>query len=69
MLENTSDTGSAAQIPSMPKNRGSTSTHTISNINVLIKEMAADTLPLFNAVKKEDANILKPHRIKFKEYT
>ena len=56
------------QIPSTPKNGGSTITNINCNTKVLIKEINADTNPLFNAVKKEDEKILIPANIKENEY-
>ena len=57
-----------SQIPSTPKNGGSTITNINCNTKVLIKEINADTKPLFKAVKKEDEKILIPENINEKEY-
>lgn len=50
----------ASHSPFIPQIAGSRYIIIIWNTNVLINEIAADTTPLFNAVKKDEANILKP---------
>ena len=53
------DASSAAtieyQMPSSFKIRGTVNTDATWNTRVLIKEITADTSPLFNAVKKDEA--------------
>ena len=44
--------------PSNSKNIGSTIMHTIGSTSARIKEIAADTTPLFYAVNNEDAYML-----------
>ena len=54
MNANTSATAMAHQMPSMPKNMGSTSTQSIWNTSVRKNDTMADTAPLLSAVKNED---------------
>ena len=55
-----SATNTADQIPSMPKKTGKSRMQMTSNTSVRRKDIVAETLPLFSAVKKEDPNMLKP---------
>ena len=59
-IEASSATVMAHQTPSKPKKRGKIKTAATSKTTVRRKEIAAETIPLFNAVKNEDAKILKP---------
>ena len=59
-LAKTSAAKMAHQMPSTPSTRGKSSTDAVWKISVRKKEMAADTAPLFSAVKKEEAKILNP---------
>lgn len=54
----------APHIPSIPKIIGKISTVITWNTKVLINEIIAETSPLFNAVKNDEANILNPLIIK-----
>ena len=65
----TSATVIALHMPSSPKNIGKINTDSIWNIRVLRKEIAADTPPLFKAVKNEEENIFKPASINAVSYT
>lgn len=55
-----SATVTAHQIPSIPQRIGRSSTIEIWNTNVRRNEMAAESRPLFKAVKNADPKILKP---------
>ena len=57
---NTSAKITAIQIPFNPQISGSINIIAIWKISVLKNEIAAETTPLFNAVKNEDAKILIP---------
>ena len=59
-IEASSATVMAHQTPSKPKKRGKIKTAATSKTTVRRKEIAAETIPLFNAVKNEDAKILNP---------
>ena len=50
----------ALQIPLISNNVGSKRIIIIWKTRVRRKEIAADIIPLFSAVKKEEPNILKP---------
>ena len=50
----------AHQIPSTPRSMGRMTTEPAWNTSVRRKEMAAETAPLFRAVKKPEAKMLKP---------
>ena len=56
-----------AHMPSVPRNRGMTITAMIWNTRVLIKEIIADTTPLFRAVKKPEENMANPANRNTKE--
>ena len=56
-----------SQIPSTPQISGNTSTAATWNTSVRRKEMAADTSPLFSAVKKEEPKMANPESRKAKE--
>ena len=49
----------ASQIPFIPQNIGKININAVWNTNVLKKDIIAEISPLFNAVKKDDANITK----------
>ena len=57
---NTSATVMAHQMPSTPKKTGRISTDADWNTSVRRNEMAAETAPLFSAVKKPEVKMLKP---------
>lgn len=57
----------AHQIPFKPQIIGNTRTENIWNTSVRKNEIAADTPPLFKAVKNEDVKILIPDKTKEKE--
>lgn len=57
----------ANQIPSISKKMGRINTQEVWNTSVRKKDMAAEIAPLLSAVKKEEAKMLKPARIKEKE--
>ena len=48
------------QMPKTPKNAGRIKIAAISNKKVRKKEISAETKPLLNAVKNEDAHVLMP---------
>ena len=48
------------QMPNTPKSAGRIKIAAISNKKVRKKEISAETKPLFNAVKNEDAHVLMP---------
>lgn len=50
----------AIQIPFTPQIAGSMSIIAIWNSSVLKNEIAADTIPLFSAVKNDELNMLNP---------
>lgn len=54
-------------IPSIPKISGSMITDANWKTKVLKNETIAEMTPLFNAVKKDEINILNPAKIKTKE--
>lgn len=56
-----------SQIPSTCQNNGKINTAAAWNTMVLIKEMAADIRPLFNAVKNEELKMTNPENKKEKE--
>ena len=56
-----SETNIAHQTPFKSKKIGNTITAVIWNITVLINDIAKEANPLIRAVKKADANMLKPH--------
>ena len=60
IVENTSATVIAYQMPSTSKISGSRITDDVWKTSVRKKEIAAEIRPLFSAVKNEDAKILKP---------
>ena len=55
-------------IPSSPQMSGNNITAAIWNTRVRINEIAADTVPLFSAVKNDEPNIAKPENTKTNEY-
>ena len=57
------------QIEDGPKNKGKINTKTIWNTRVLKREINADIVPLFNAVKKQELKIENPQTKKVNEYT
>ena len=59
-----SATGTANQTPSPPKNTGRISIVPTRNINVLAKDITAETSPSEKAVNIDDANMLTPIIIK-----
>ena len=61
---NISATGTANHTPVIPINCGIINKPIIIKPNVLKKEIKADSLPLDNAVKIADENILKPEKRK-----
>lgn len=63
----TSATLMAHQIPSTSKKTGRIRTEEVWKIRVRKKEIAADTAPLFKAVKKEEEKIFRPARRKGQE--
>ena len=58
-IEASSATVMAHQTPSKPKKRGKIKTAATSKTTVRRKEIAAETIPLFNAVKEDEPKILK----------
>lgn len=56
-----------SQIPSVSQKSGRIRTAPVWNTSVLIKEIAADTRPLFKAVKKDDPKIANPENKNEKE--
>ena len=59
----------ASQMPSTPMISGRVRTDTTWNSSVRRKEIAADTVPLFSAVKNAEPKMLKPDRIKLIQYS
>ena len=57
----------ADHIPSIPNNKGINITADVSNISVREKDMQADIMPLFKAVKNAEAQIFIPAKRKDKE--
>ena len=60
----TSATHTAHHIPSTPKSTGRISTDELWKTRVRRKDIAADTAPLFKAVKNPEAKILNPANTK-----
>lgn len=60
MAEPISATKTAHQIPSMPKNKGSTNTDISSKTRDRTKDMIAEIVPLLSAVKNADAKMFPP---------
>ena len=56
-------------MPSTPMRSGRVKIDTIWNSSVRKKLMAADTAPLFSAVKNAEPKMLNPDRIKLMEYS
>ena len=69
IMEESSAAVMESHIPSVPSIRGSMITATIWKRSVLANEMAAETIPLFKAVKKEDPKMLNPIKRNEKEYS
>jgi hypothetical protein len=61
-----SDATTDHQTPSISHKSGITLTVPHWNITVLAKDITAELKPSFKAVKKPDANILKPEKTKLK---
>ena len=59
----------ASQMPSTPMRSGRVKIDTIWNSSVRKKLMAADTAPLFSAVKNAEPKMLNPDRIKLIDYS
>ena len=59
----------ASQMPSTPMISGRVRMDTTWNSSVRRKEIAADTVPLFSAVKNAEPKMLKPDRIKLMQYS
>ena len=68
-MESNSATTTDNQIPSNLSHNGKKRMERIWNKNVLEREIAADTPPLFNAVKKDEPSTLKPMTRKEREYS
>ena len=62
-----SATRTEAQIPVVPKRRGRSRTAPHSNTIVLKKEIIADVIPSFSAVKKPDEKVLNHIKRKTRE--